>query len=96
MHSRADVTYNLEGKYATFQSTVGVDDAVGSEGSVVFRVYGDEKLLYEGPVARGGDKPAELKLDVKRVLLLRLEVDYADAGDVADHANWADARLLRE
>jgi hypothetical protein len=30
------------------------------------------------------------------VLLLRLEVDYADAGDVADHADWADARLLRE
>jgi hypothetical protein len=96
MHSRADVTYNLEGKYASFQATVGVDDAVGSEGSVLFRVYGDEKLLYEGPVARGGDKPVELKLDVKRVLLLRLEVDYADAGDVADHADWADARLLRE
>jgi hypothetical protein len=40
--------------------------------------------------------PVEINVDVKRVLILRLEVDYADAGDVADHADWADARLLRQ
>lgn len=96
MHSRADVTYNLEGKYGNFSATLGIDDAVGGEGSVIYRVFGDEKLLYESPVVRGGDAPVELKLDVKRVLLLRLEVDYADGGDIADHADWADARLLRE
>jgi hypothetical protein len=94
-HSKSDLTYTLDGGYASFAATLGVDDAVGSAGSVIYRVYGDEKLLYESPVVRGGDAPLEMKVDVKRVLLLRLEVDYADGGDVADHADWAEARLLR-
>ena len=94
-HSKSDLTYTLDGGYASFAATLGIDDAVGSAGSVIYRVYGDEKLLYESPVVRGGDIPLDVKVDVKRVLLLRLEVDYADGGDVADHADWADARLLR-
>lgn len=96
VHSHSEVTYALNGAYQNFAATVGVDDAVGSQGSVLFRVFGDEKLLYEGPAMRGGDLPAEVKVDVKRVLLLRLEVDFADGGDVADHADWAEARLLRQ
>jgi hypothetical protein len=95
-HSHCELTYALDGRYATFAATLGIDDAVGGQGSVVFRVFGDEKLLFESPVARGGDLPAEVKVDLKKVLLLRLEVDYADEGDVADHADWADARLLRQ
>lgn len=94
-HSRCELTYSLEGTFSTFSATLGIDDGVGGQGSVVYRVYGDEKLLFESPVARGGDAPIEMKVEVKRVLLLRLEVDFADNGDVADHANWADARLLR-
>ncbi len=96
MHSRTEATYSLDGKYAQFASLVGMDDAVADQGSVVFRVYGDEKLLYQSSIVRGGETPIEVKVDVKRVLLLRLEVDFADQGDVADHANWADARLLKD
>jgi hypothetical protein len=96
VHSRSEVTYALNGGFQTFQAVTGVDDGVGSGGSVLFRVFGDEKLLYEGPVLRGGDLPLEVKVDVKKVVLLRLEVDYADGGDAADHADWADARLLRQ
>jgi hypothetical protein len=96
VHSRCDLTYTLDGNYAVFAATLGIDDAVGGQGSVVFRVYGDEKLLYETPVMRGGDPAVENKeVEIKGVVLLRLEVDYADGGDAADHANWADARLLR-
>lgn len=94
-HSRSDVTYALDGGFQTFAATLGIDDAVGAAGSVIFRVFGDDKPLFESPVVRGGDVPIELKLPVKGVLLLRLEVDYADGGDTADQADWADARLLR-
>ncbi|HEU4752691.1 MAG TPA: NPCBM/NEW2 domain-containing protein [Armatimonadota bacterium] len=95
-HSRSELTYALDGGYGSFQATLGIDDGVGGQGSVVYRVYGDEKLLYESPVIRGGSLPVDMKVDVRRVLLLRLEVDYADGGDVADHADWGDARLLRQ
>jgi hypothetical protein len=96
MRSRSEATYSLNAGFAHFVATLGIDDAVGEYGSVIFRVWGDEKLLFESPVMRGGHLPLELNLDVKRVILLRLEVDYADAGDAADHANWAEARLRRE
>ncbi len=95
VHSKSELTYTLDGGYQTFQALLGIDDAVGAQGSVIFRVYGDEKLLFESPVVRGGDSGIELKVPIKGVLLLRLVVDYADNGDVADHADWADARLLR-
>ncbi|MGV3724674.1 MAG: NPCBM/NEW2 domain-containing protein [Actinomycetota bacterium] len=94
-HSRTELTYGLDGGVESFAAAHGLDDAVGGSGSVVYRVYGDNRLLYESPVVRGGDVPIEIKLPVKGVLLLRLEVDFADGGDAADQANWAEARLLR-
>jgi hypothetical protein len=96
VHSRTEVTYQLDGTFRTFAATLGVDDAVGSQGSVVYRVFGDEKLLFESPVLRGGGVPHDLKLEIRKVLLLRLEVDFADGGDAGDHADWADARLLKD
>lgn len=94
-HSRTELTYGLDGGFESFAATLGLDDAVGGSGSVVYRVFGDNRLLYESPVVRGGDAPLEIKLPLRGVLLLRLEVDFADGGDAADQANWAEARLLR-
>lgn len=96
VRSRTDMTYALDGGYQTFTSMVGLDDTVAGAGSVIFRVYGDDKVLFESPILRGGDAPIEVKVPLKGVLLLRLEVDYGDNGDAADHADWADARLLRQ
>ena len=93
VHSRSVLTYTLDGGYESLRATGGVDDSVGPQGSVIYRVYGDDKLLYESPVQRGGDEPLEIQVPIKGVLLLRLEVDFADNGDAADHANWAAARL---
>jgi hypothetical protein len=95
VHSRSELTYELGGKFKQFATTVGVDDEVGEAGSVIFRIWGDEKLLFESPVMLGGDIPKAVQADVTGVLLLRLEVDYADDGDLSDHADWANARLLR-
>lgn len=95
MRSKSEVTYNLDAPHQTFAATVGLDDAVGDRGSVIFRVFGDERLLVETPVVRGGNPPIDLKVDIRKVLVLRLEVDFADDGDLADQADWADARLMR-
>jgi hypothetical protein len=97
MHSRCEATFALDGGFATFEATIGVDDGVAPRGSVIFRVYADQnpKPSFESRVMRGGDRPEAIRVPIRGVLLLRLEADYADQGDVADHANWADARLLR-
>jgi len=96
VHSRSDLTFALDGSYRTFSAVIGVDDSVAVAGSVIFRVYGDGKLLYESPVLRASGDPLPIKVDLAGALLLRLSVDPADGGDVGDHADWADARLLRQ
>jgi hypothetical protein len=96
VHSRSELTYALDGGFQKFSAVVGVDDAVSGAGSVRFRVYGDGKQLYESPVLRGNDAAVPIDVDIHGALLLRLEVDYADQGDLGDHADWADARLIRE
>lgn len=95
VRSRSDLTYELATGYKAFAAVIGVDAAAGGAGSVIFRVLGDEKVLYESPVLRGGDEPRPIRVDVSGVLLLRLVVDFADNGDIGDYAVWGNARLLR-
>jgi hypothetical protein len=95
VRSRSDLTYELAAGYKAFAAVIGVDAAAGGAGSVIFRVLGDDKVLYESPVVRGGDEPRAVRVDVSGVLLLRLVVDFADNGDIGDYADWGNARLLR-
>jgi NPCBM/NEW2 domain-containing protein len=95
VHARSALTYALAGSFRSFAVTLGIDSEVGNGGSVIFRIVGDDKPLYESPVFRGGDEPLPVTVDVSGVLLLRLEVDAAENADVADHADWAEARLLK-
>jgi hypothetical protein len=95
VHARSALTYALAGSFKTFTATVGIDSEVGNGGSVTFRVVGDDRQLYESPVLRGGDAPLPISVDVSGVLLLRLEVREAEDADIADHADWAEARLLK-
>jgi hypothetical protein len=95
VHARSALTYAVVGSYKKFEATVGVDSEVGNGGSVVFRVMGDDRTLFQSPVLHGGEAPASVSVDVSGVVLLRLEVDEADSGDIADHADWAEARLFK-
>jgi hypothetical protein len=97
MHSRSRVSYDLSGGYRWFEATVGLDDVAGRRGSVVIRVLADGKPLDLGLkgelTGRGG--PATLHVPVVGVKELTLEVDYGSGGDVGDHVDWVDARLVR-
>ncbi len=83
----------LSGKGDRFTATVGVDDEVGQRGSVVFKVVGDGKTLWESGVLRGGDPAKEVSVDLHGINKLLLSV--GDAGDDIndDHADWADAKI---
>ncbi len=54
-HSYSEIIYNLDRKYDEFYSTIGVDDEVGNNGSVVFEAYVDGVRAYQSPVMRGTD-----------------------------------------
>lgn len=93
--ARTTVEYELNGEFETFAAAVGVDDRVGSAGSVVFRVLGDGRVLGETGTLTGDDDLVELALPVKDVRVLTLLVDFADELDLGDQAVWGQARLIR-
>lgn len=84
----------LGGTAESFSSIVGVDDEVGQQGSVNFKVFGDGKLLWQSGLMRGGDaaKTASANLRGVKTLLLKVE----DGGDDLnfDHADWAEAKIV--
>jgi hypothetical protein len=95
VHANASITYHLDGGFEKLLALVGVDDGVAPYGSVVFRVLADGKKLFESKTLRSDDPPANIAVDLTGVRELILECDDSGDLDVSDHADWADARLLR-
>ncbi len=95
VHSRSELTYELNGRYRRFEATVGVDDETGGQGSVVFRVLLDGMSAWESPTLTGQVAPQHVRLDLKGARTITLIVDFGTLGDVQDHADWADAKLVR-
>lgn len=93
-HAVSDVEYRLGGNFRLLEGWVGVDDEVPKgRGSVVFQIYGDERLLWQSGVMRAGDPPRRFQVSVGGAQTLRLHV--ADAGDGIDydHADWGEVIL---
>ena len=96
LHSDSRLAYDLGARFRRFEATIGIDDETDGVGSVVFRVVVDGKERYASPVVRGTDEPITLEpIDVAGAQTLELLVEHADYGDVQDHSDWVDARLLR-
>jgi hypothetical protein len=92
VHAPSSVTIDLAGACTAFVAAVGVDDEVGSHGSVSFQVLGDGDELFRSPVMLGPQGSYPVSVDVSGVQSLELRV--TPEGNVAwDHADWADARL---
>ncbi|MDR1203002.1 MAG: NPCBM/NEW2 domain-containing protein, partial [Tannerellaceae bacterium] len=91
-HAESEIQVALDGEYETFKAIVGADDIAGQWANVVFKVYGDDELLFESPQMLPGNTPVSIDIDVSGVDILTL---YADPGTYPndDYADWADARL---
>ena len=92
-HATSMLWVELDGRTERFQASVGVDDAAGGPGTVVFSVLGDGKELWTSGVMKPNDKAKTIDLDLHGVKRLLLLVDDAGDGINFDHADWADARF---
>lgn len=73
---------------------MGIDDAaLGTKGSVVFCISGDNKTLWESPLIIPGQPAIPVELEIKKVKILTLEVKDGGNGMDYDHANWAEAKF---
>lgn len=95
VHSRTELTYDLDRAYQTFAATIGIDDSVGQRGSVVFRILGDGVERFASGDVAGWDEAESIIVDVRGVSALTLLVEYGEGLDLSDHADWADARLIK-
>jgi hypothetical protein len=94
--SRTLLAYKLKPGDRRFQSLVGVDDRAGPLGSVVFRVLVDGKDRLTTPSMTARDAPRAIDIDISGAKLLILITEFGDRGDVQDHADWVEARIIRQ
>ncbi len=94
VNSYSGVEYNLGGICTRFQAAIGIDDEVGSSGTVIFQVFADGTLIYNSGVITGSSAPQSIDLDVTGVRRLTLGVGSDDDGTGNDHADWANALVI--
>lgn len=95
VHAYSEIRYALNGQYATFASDIGIDDEVGSNGSVTFEVWTDGVKLFDSGIMTGASATKNVTVNVSGKQELRLIVRDGANGNANDHADWANARLLR-
>jgi hypothetical protein len=100
MHAPSRLSFTLEPGFRALRGKVAIDDSArtnppAARGSVIFRVLGDGKVLWQSALVRGGDAPLALPtLALGETRELVLEAD--PAGDFAgDRADWLELMLVR-
>ena len=89
-HAASKYRLHTGGNAISFSAKVGIDDEMGANGTVVFRVLADKKVVAE--VATKGGKPAKpINANVEGAKFVTLEVTDAGDGISCDHADWVDA-----
>ncbi len=96
VHAPCRLVYEPAGRYQTFAAVIGIDDETHQQGGdCIFVVIGDGRMIYRQRVT-SRDKPRPLRLDITGVQRLELRVEPGENLDIGDHADWADARLIRD
>ena len=92
-HANSSYRLLLKGGTERFNASVGVDDAAGGAGSVVFQVIADGKRLFASGTMKPGQPARKVDVDLRGARTLLLSVSDAGDGVSFDHANWAEARF---
>jgi hypothetical protein len=96
VHAYSEVTYHLGGQYSSFVSDIGLDDEVWTnDGSVRFIVLADGAEIYNSLEMKYDSPTQTINVNVAGTQELKLIVALENNGDTADHADWANARLVR-
>jgi hypothetical protein len=96
LHSQSRLTYALPPGATRFEALVGLDEQSGRSGGVRVQVLADGRPLLTPAAELGAaDPPRALRLDLpKGARELTVSVEFGRGGDVQDHVDWADARVL--
>ena len=91
--AQSDLVYSVNGHCSSFSATVGIDDEVGSAGSVVFQVWGDGVKLFDSGTMTGSSAAQAVSVSISGRQTLELMVNDGGDGNANDHGDWALARV---
>ncbi len=95
VHSRSSLIYDLQGKYATFVTAMGIDDDSGDRADVSVHILVDGKRRFDKQHIKPGALIGPIRTDVAKAKRLELIVDYGANGDIQDRFNWIEPALVR-
>jgi chitodextrinase len=90
----SSIMFQLNGQCTTFSATVGLDEAVGSGGSVAFQLFADGKKVYDSGQLTGADSAVNMSKSVSGKQAIELRVVHVGAAPTNDLADWANAKLV--
>ncbi|KAA6339880.1 Alpha-galactosidase A [termite gut metagenome] len=90
-HAGSEGHIRLDGKKGRFTASVGVDDAAGAKGSVVFYAFTNKGMAFNSGVMKKGDAAKRIDINLKGITDLYLVVDPTTDGSQNDHADWVNA-----
>jgi hypothetical protein len=105
MHSTSRLVFDLDQSHRLFEADLAIDASGRPWGSVNGLVLlempegqGGQtrwEIAHQSPTIRAGDAPHAIRVELRDARRLALVVGFAERGDVLDHANWLNARLVR-
>jgi hypothetical protein len=96
VHARSRITFEVPEGFRRFLAQVGIDDETGGKGAAVFRVLLDGKVRVTVSPVRGGEEAKSVEVPLEGAKTITLEVDFGEAMDVGDHADWCDAKIVKD
>ena len=95
LHSQSRLTFDLGGQYRRFEALVGLNERMGRRGSARIRVLVDGQERDIGARELTAAEARPIRVDVAGGKALTLVVEFGAGGDVGDHVDWAEARLIK-
>jgi len=93
--SRSILVFENEGDFDEFAATIGIDDETQRRGDCVFVVEVDGREEFRQRVT-GRDPPRKIAVDIEDSQRIALIVEVGEDLDLSDHADWCDARFLKD
>ncbi|KRG72080.1 NPCBM/NEW2 domain-containing protein [Pseudoxanthomonas dokdonensis] len=96
-HADSRLEVRTDGEFSRFSSDIGLQDGpMDQHDQAIFRIYGDQRLLFESPPMTVGQHAVSVDLDISGVQVLELVAADATARKEAlktPLVTWADPRL---
>jgi hypothetical protein len=94
VHSRSALTFATDKKWDLLAATIGLDAEAAGKGDCIFVILADGETLLTRRM-KGTDSPEDIEVSITGREQVTLIVEPGEGLDLADHANWCDARFIK-